>query len=320
MRARCTNSDNGPAAVTGRGYAVLAVLQTLGLLFLLGAAPDALADSDTVSVSESRPASPDGRVSVEMISGTLDVSGWNEDRVEVTGTLDRRFTLNVETAGDLVTVKVELPMKKHLHLHDAVCDLRVRIPSHGSITIQVVSAEAKIAGVSGAVEVESVSGGVNISGESKRVRAQVVSGDLDITGVGGRISAEAVSGNVSVESTGGEVEGTTVSGRVTVHGGPFERVTMEAVSGDTEFEGALTPDAEVDISNHSGTVDFALKGAEAGEFDVSTFSGDIHSDFGGSSHRTSKYAPGEEYHYTMGSGGPRISIEAFSGRVRLRKL
>jgi hypothetical protein len=287
---------------------------------LLAAAPGALADSDSRSVSESRPASPEARVHVETISGALDVSGWNDDRVEVTGTLDRRLKLNVETAGDLVTVQVEWPKKSRLHLHDAVCDLRVRIPSRGSLTVEVVSAEAKVTGISGAVEVESVSGGVNISGESKRVRAQVVSGDLAINGAGGRISAEAVSGSVTIESPGGEVEGTTVSGRVTVRGGPFERVTMEAVSGDIEFEGALTPDAEVAISNHSGTVDFALKGVQAGEFDVSTFSGDIRSEFGGSSHRTSKYAPGEEYRYTLGGGGPRISIEAFSGRVGLRKL
>jgi DUF4097 and DUF4098 domain-containing protein YvlB len=320
MRARCTNSDNGQAAVTGQGHTLLPILQTLGILFLLAATPGAGAASDDRSVNESRPASPEGRVSVEMISGTLDVSGWNEDRVGVTGTLDRRFTLTVETAGDLVMVKVELPKKKHLHFHDAVCDLRVRIPSRGSLTTQVVSAETKVTGISGAIEVESVSGGVTISGESKRVRAQVVSGDIEITGAGGRISAEAVSGSVTIESPGGEVEGTTVSGRVTMRGGPFERVTMEAVSGDTEFEGALTPDAEVDISNHSGTVDFALKGTAAGEFDVSTFSGEIRSEFGGDSHRTSQYAPGEEYHQTVGSGGPHISIEAFSGAVRLRKL
>jgi DUF4097 and DUF4098 domain-containing protein YvlB len=296
------------------------VLLTLGLLLPGAAAPGALAASDDRSVSESRPASPEGRVRIETISGTLDVSGWNEGKVEVTGTLDRRLTLTVETAGDLVTVQVEWPKKSHFQFRDVTCDLRVRIPSRGSLTVEVVSAEAKVTGISGAVEVESVSGGVNISGESKRVRAQVVSGDLEITGAGGRISGEAVSGSVTIQSTGGEVNGTTVSGRVTVRGGPFERVTMEAVSGDTEFEGALTPAAEVDISNHSGTVDFALKGEAAGEFDVSTFSGDIRSDFGGESHRTSTYAPGEEYRYTLGSGGPNITIEAFSGSVRLRKL
>ncbi len=68
---------------------------------------------------------------------------------------------------------------------------------------------------------------------------------------------------------------------------------------------------KVDISDHSGTVDFAVMGVPAGEFDVSTFSGDIRSEFGGNSHRTIKYAPGGEYHDTAGSGGPRISIEAF---------
>jgi hypothetical protein len=320
MGARCTDFDNGPAVLTSQRRAILAAWPTLGLLFLLGIATGALAGSDARSVSESRPASPDGRVRVETISGTLDVSGWDEDKVEVTGTLDRRLTLNVETSGDLVTVEVKWPKKPHFAFHDAACDLRVRIPSRGSLTIEVVSAQANTTGISGVVEVESVSGGVSISGNSKRVSAQVVSGDLEITGASGRISAEAVSGSVTIQSPGGEIEGTTVSGRITVRGGPFERVKLEAVSGATEFEGALVPDAEVDISNHSGTVDFALKGSLAAEFDVSTFSGDIRSEFGGTSHRTSNYAPGKEYHYTVGTGGPRISIEAFSGNVRLRKL
>lgn len=320
MRAHCTHTKDGRADFSGHGRTLGAVLGALGLMLLVAAAPAALAASDDKAVNESRPASPQGRVQVETISGTLDVSGWSEDKVEVTGTLDRRLTLVMETEGDLVTVRVEWPKKSHSHLREVTCDLVVRVPARGSLSIGVVSAEAKVAGISGTVDVESVSGGVSISGESKRVRAQVVSGDLEITGAGGRLSGEAVSGNVSIQSSGGEVEGTTVSGRVVVRGGPFERVKMEAVSGDTDFEGELTPDAEVEISNHSGSVDFALRGAQAGEFDVSTFSGDIRSDFGGSSHRTSKYAPGEEYQYTLGNGGPSISIEAFSGRVRLRKL
>jgi hypothetical protein len=320
MGTHFTDFQNGPTATPGQRHPIPATLRILGLLCLLLVAPRASADSDTQNVNESRPASPEGRVRVETISGTVDVSGWSEERVEVTGTLDRRFTLKVDTAGDLVTVEVKVPKKMHTGLHDAVCDLHVRMPSRGSLAIQVVSADVKVGGTSGAVEVESVSGGVDISGDSKRVTARVVSGDIEIAGTGGRISAEAVSGGITIQSPGGEVEGTVVSGRVTVHGGPFERVKLEAVSGDTKFEGELSPDAEVDISNHSGTVDFALKGAQAGEFDVSTFSGDIKSDFGGDSERTSKYAPGEEYHHTLGNGGPRISIDAFSGNVRLRKL
>jgi hypothetical protein len=306
-------------ALAGPRRAILAATRTLGLVAILTAVPCAFADKDARSVSESRPASPEGRVRVETVSGSLDVSGWSEDRVEVTGTLDTRATLTLESSGDLVSVTVEWPKKIHFQLHDAVCDLRVRIPARGSLQVQVVSAQTGITGIAGAVEVESVSGGVTISGDPKRVDAQTVSGRLDINAGAGRCKAEAVSGEVTIRAAGGEVEGSTVSGQITVGGGPFERVNLEVVSGDIEFEGKLTPDAEVDISDHSGSVDFTLQGQAAGEFEVSTFSGDIHSDFGGEPRRASKWAPGEEYKFTVGSGGPRISIDVFSGSVRLRK-
>ncbi len=319
MRTRNEKPGHGSALGAGCWFTIPAGLRVLGLLTLLVAAPGASADPDTRSVNESRAVSAEGRVQVETVSGTLEVSGWTEPRVEVTGTLDRRLTLALEGADDLVTVRVKWPEKPRRHIRDAVCDLKVRVPATGSLAIEVVSAGVKVSGISGALDVESVSGGVSISGGSRRVEAQVVSGDLDITGASGRISAEAVSGNVSIESSGGEVEATAVSGRVTVRGGPFERVDLEAVSGDTEFDGELAPDAEVDVSNHSGTVDFVLRGPSAGDFDVSTFSGDIRSEFGGDPHRSSKYAPGEEYHFTLGRGGPHIAIESFSGSVRLRR-
>jgi hypothetical protein len=319
MLALNTNSSRGPDAVTGRRHAIPATLQAVALVVLFAAASGARAESDARSVSESRPASSEGRVHIETLSGTLAVSGWSEDKVEVTGTLDRRATLTVETSGDLVTVKVEWPRKGMHGFHNCVSDLQVRVPARSALAIQVVSAETSISGVSGALEVESVSGNVNISGDSKRIEAKAVSGEIEVTAGAGRVSAEAVSGEVTIQAAGGEVDGSTVSGRVTLRGGPFERVSLEAVSGDTEFDGELTPDARVDISNHSGAVDFRLQGTPSGEFEVSTFSGDIKSELGGEAHRSSKWAPGEEYNQTIGSGGPRISIEAFSGTVRLRK-
>lgn len=319
MYTPITNSGRGPAPATGWRHAIPTGLPALGLLALLTGASAAQAKPEARSVSEIRPASAEGRVHVESLCGSLVVSGWSEDKVEVTGTLDRRATLTVETSGDLVTVSVEWPKKMHRFDDEAVSDLKVRIPARSSLAIDVVSAETSVDGISGAVDLNSVSGDVNISGDSKSIDAQVVSGRLDIKAATGRISAEAVSGEVTIQAPGGEVEGTTVSGRVTVRGGPFDRVRMEAVSGDTEFDGELTPGARVDISNHSGAVDFTFRGQPAGEFEVSTFSGSIKSEFGGEAHRSSKWAPGEEYNQTIGSGGPRIAIESFSGTVQLRK-
>jgi len=61
-----------------------------------------------------------------------------------------------------------------------------------------------------------------------------------------------------------------------------------------------------------------LPDSTSASFEISTFSGNIHSDFGGSVERTSRYTPGKRSEFSTGDGG-RVSVETFSGNVELKK-
>ena len=265
---------------------------------------------------------PDGLVRVETISGSIVVRGDSPGGVSVTGLIGEDLKFEISGTDRNVLVKVEWPERRfgRRHAEDQDCQLEVHVPSGASLEVESVSASIDASGVEGEVDVESVSGSIDIVGNPRALDVELVSGDLTLDVDTKRVSLEAVSGNVRARTGGGEFELELVSGNVVLSGDEFETVSIESVSGDIEFTGGLAPKAELEINNHSGDVEVGFRGDLSAEVDVNTFSGDIESELGGSSRRTDKYAPGEEYHQTIGGGSARVTIDAFSGTVRLRRM
>lgn len=272
--------------------------------------------------STAHPLSPNGRVRVETVAGALTVRGSDRADVSVEGTLADDLKLEVSgTEGDLL-VQVKWPKGRHRHWNsrDDECTLEIQVPASASLETESVSASVDVNGVNGETEIQTVSGDVKVAGNPERLDVEVVSGNITLDVGTQRVRLEAVSGDLRARIGGGEFEASVVSGDVVLEGEAFESVDVESVSGDIEFAGALNPKGEVEISSHSGDVDVALRGTVSAKVGVTTFSGSIRSELGGESERTSKYAPGEEYERTIGEGTGRVTIDAFSGTVRLRRI
>ena len=60
-----------------------------------------------------------------------------------------------------------------------------------------------------------------------------------------------------------------------------------------------------------------LAGKVAGQFDFSTFNGEIRNCFGPKSQRTSEYSPGRELRFTEGQGTARIRVKTMNGDIGL---
>ena len=67
----------------------------------------------------------------------------------------------------------------------------------------------------------------------------------------------------------------------------------------------------------SGVITLVIDSSLTASFDLSTFSGSIENQIGPEPRRTSKYTPGKELYFNTGSGGPSISLESFSGSIKL---
>ncbi len=260
-----------------------------------------------------------GTVEISNTAGSVVVTGWDRNEVEITGDLGKGTERLDFTKGDKVTrIKVVLPNRSY-HVDDT--DLIVKVPTGSTLSINTVSADITAQGVSGTQRLQSVSGDVRTQASGEDIECRTVSGDVHITGSGqkGLVSITTVSGDATATRIAGEVNGSTVSGNFTLGAGETTRSRLRSTSGDLAVTGQLSPDARVDIESISGDVRLDLTGPVGAEFEVSSFNGEIRNCFGPKPVRTDEYAPGREWRHKVGSGSARVRIKTLNGDIGICK-
>lgn len=283
------------------------------MLAVMAAAGVAHADR---TVNETRPLAADGRVEVSNVSGEVNVVGWTGDGVEITGTLDDGVKgLDIMSSRSRLSVEVEL---EHRTRNNGSAYLTLKIPVTANLEVETVSADISVDGVQGEVDLESVSGEIDVAGSPGSLEAASVSGDVVAAVTAGNAELESVSGDIIVRRATGRLETAVVSGNIEVETGTLDSFHADTVSGSIFCAAGPTDRARFSLETMSGKIDMVVAPNVDADFDIETYSGSIDNQIGPSPRRTDKYGPGKELRFTNGSGGARISIESFSGSVRLR--
>lgn len=244
---------------------------------LLGPLPPALAER---AIDESRPATGDGRVEIENVSGSIEVVGWDKDEVRVSGTVaDDVEKVAIATSGKVIEISVILPRNSH---HGSA-NLRIEVPRSSGVSVETVSADITLSELSGEIEAESVSGGIRVGGS--------------IT----EIEAESVSGDIEVRSTA-----------------TLDRGEFETVSGDLELSGALSASGRFSFESVSGDVVLDLPSGAGADLEVESFSGSIRGDVPSNERRSGSPGRGSAVEFSVGAGGGRVRVQTFSGDVEVR--
>jgi len=126
-----------------------------------------------------------------------------------------------------------------------------------------------------------------------------VSGDVEISGVSGRVHASAVSGDVRVKNVSGAVSASSVSGDV--------EVAVDRLEGGDDMK----------FSSVSGDVSVKLPASLDADVDMSSFSGDIKTDFA-LEVKTEKYGSRSSARGKIGEGSARLKMSSVSGDLSLR--
>jgi DUF4097 and DUF4098 domain-containing protein YvlB len=284
----------------------------LPLLAALAAGPVALAGTP---IEERAPADPAGQVEVSNTAGSVVITTWPRNEVEVTGTLgEGTERLEFSSSGKLTRVKVVLPRQSG---RVQGTELVLKVPAGSGLAVNTVSADVSAAGVRGSQRLLSVSGNIRTEAAAEDVECKTVSGNVKVTGSGqpGLLTVTTVSGDADLSRVAGEVNGNTVSGSFAVAMGDTTRSRLRSTSGDLGLRGRLAPDARIDFESISGNVRLDLEGPVGAEFDVSSFNGDIRNCFGPQPVRTSEYAPGRELRFREGAGTGRVRIKTLNGDI-----
>ncbi len=291
-------------------------LNLLVLCFLIGAG----SAWGGQTVDRTVAADHDAAIEIEILAGSISITGWDKNEIKITGTLgDDVEELRIEGERDHFEIEVKIPRGRDHGERDVDAVLEIWVPMGSGLEVETVSAPITVTGVKSWLKLSSVSGNLEASGAITEAELETVSGSIRLSGSNTVAEVESVSGGVDLEGVGRSVDVSTVSGTMTVKSGEVNRASFESVAGGIEFEGSLAEGGRLEAECHSCNVVLVLPASTSAVFDISTFSGNIDSELGGTVERPSRYTPGRQSEFSTGDGTGRVSVETFSGNVILKK-
>jgi DUF4097 and DUF4098 domain-containing protein YvlB len=266
-------------------------------------------------INQRATADPSGAVEISNVAGTVRVTGWDRNEVEVTGELgEGTERLEFAVVDKVTRVKVILPGRAN-NVDDT--DLVVRVPAASRLAVTTVSADIEVQDVTGAQRLQTVSADIRTEAAAEDVECKSVSGDVAVNGSGKKalVTITTVSGDAMALKVAGEVNANTVSGNLTLGLGETSRSRLRSTSGDLTMAAVLAADGRLDVESISGDVRLELHGPVNAEFDVTSFNGEIRNCFGPKAVSTSEYAPGKELQFREGQGTGRVRIKTLNGDI-----
>lgn len=272
-----------------------------------------------------RPLQPGGRLSVENMNGSVEITAWEKDTVEVVGTkfarsqdLLKQLQIDVVATPDAVRIRTVPPGGLHGNYGAKYV---IRVPARTELE--------RIATSNGQLRVEGITGPARLKTSNGSVRVSRLQGSLDVTTSNGRVEVRELAGPAVVHTSNGavdveEVQGsldiTTSNGRITARltkPEPQRPVRLESSNGSVELTMNELNDNPVRVRTSNSSVTMRLPASVNAQLSANTSNSNISSDFDVTTRGTLN-----KHHLegTIGRGGPLLSVSTSNGSIRLQKL
>ncbi|MGH8445141.1 MAG: DUF4097 family beta strand repeat-containing protein [Solimonas sp.] len=289
-------------------------LLSAGLLLAVLVAPAWARDemgmmSKNGPINEIRTLAADGTISVNNMTGTISVKGWDRNEVSISGTLGDDVE-KLDISGDAKTLSISVRHPSRLRGNVSETHLELRVPARAQLQLDAVSADISVAGTSGAITAKSVSGDVELNVGSGEINASTVSGDLRVRAPSFKTTLNSVSGDLFATGVRGSLKAETVSGELSIEGGSFRDISAQSVSGDMNLDISLEDTAKLTAETLSGDIELHLPKLPNAQLSMKTFSGELHNGFTGSDDGEIR-----KVSTTLGAGRGTIDLHTFSGDI-----
>ncbi len=253
----------------------------------------------------SYPQTPGGRLTVENFNGSVEVTGWDQNTVDVSGAkyaeseeLLRALKVDVSSASNAVHVKTVRPEReRHGNMGARFV---IRVPRQTLLD--------NVASSNGSLRVEDVEGDAHLSTSNGSVHLAKLRGNIDAHTSNGGVDVNNVNGRMSFRTSNGSIHGGKLSG-------DFQ---AETSNGGIDVELDSPPHHDVVARTSNGSVTLRLPDGASGDLHASTSSsGSVRSDF---QILTRGELSRHRIDGAIGSGGPRFELVTSNGNIRLLKL
>ncbi len=274
-------------------------------------------------------AHPGVRLTVETRNGSVEISGWDRNTVEVDGekfasTQEQLKEIRIDAqaaTADSVNVRTVMPEASGFHSNGGArytihvpkqAMLERIVSSNAHVTVSGVEGDARLHTSNGAIHTSRTQGALVAETSNSAIEIQDHRGDIEAHSSNGHIEAEATGGGFRAETSNSSIEATLKDPN------PGMPVKADSSNGHIHIrlEGAKLPPVKIDTSNSS--IELRLPPEAQAHIEAETSNGDITSDFGMTvppgSTRSKRRLEG-----SIGSGGPDMRLHSSNGSIRILK-
>ena len=271
-------------------------------------------------IEKSLDADPQGKLNIEVMSGTIKVVAWDKPMVRIEGKISGDSgELIFERKASAIRIEVE-PSKPGFWggWNNSEVNLLIKAPRQSQLIADGHSVDFNLIALDGSVRASTVSGDIDLDGGIGKIDLESVSGDINIKDAAGKLNLSSVSGDIRATATAKYFDAKSVSGDIKATIGMTERVELETVSGDIAVHLSLAEDARLDADTVSGDIDLSFENTDLNaSFDIETGpGGDINNHL--SDHKIKDQSPfASSLEFELGTGDAHLSLETMSGTIDL---
>jgi hypothetical protein len=306
-------------------------MRTRILLFPLAAALACLTGCDLEDIDIQRyqsdfhysyPLKPGGSLSIETFNGSVEITGWGEDTVDISGTkygpsedAAAALRIDVRNSPDSVSVRAVRPSGWR---NNVGAKFIIRMP-RTAILDRIVSSNGHIRTIEGvgparlrtsnsSIRVERLKGSLDAETSNSSIELLNVDGDARVVSSNGHIRAEGLQGSLDASTSNSGITARLSAGRL---------VRLETSNGSVDLTLPPTFSNDVHVSTSNASITLRMPFEPNARIMAHTNNASITSDF---SIRTSGTIGKDRLEGTLGSGGPLIDLATSNGGIRLSRM
>lgn len=271
------------------------------------------------------PLKPGGKIFLENFNGSIEVSGWDQDSVEINGTkyastpeLRDAIKIDIVTSGDSIQIRTIRPSERRGNMGAKYV---VKVPRRTELQ-RITSSNGSIRanGIEGFARLRTSNGAVRTANLRGDLEAQTSNGAVEVEKLDGNAVLKTSNGSVRAEGVRGSFEASTSNGGIRVHllsSEPGRPVKLETSNGGVELTLDAPNQNDIRASTSNGGITLHLPPSVGARVKASTSNSSISSEFDIRKEGTNSKTRLEGI---IGAGGPTLELGTSNGSIRLLKL
>ena len=265
-----------------------------------------------------------GRLSIESFNGSIDLSEWDQDTVDISGTkyapspeAADALRIEIDNSPDSVSIRAVRPAELR---GNRGARFTVKMPRHTVLDlVRTSNGQIQTNGGAGPTRFRTSNGAVRVHGFEGSLDAQTSNGALELTDVTGEVTARTSNGHIHADNLKGPLQASTSNGAITANlaAAGNRALRLETSNGSVDLTLPLKFNNDVRVSSSNGRITLHLPPELNARVLARTNNASVTSDF---EVRSQGETRRNRIDGVIGAGGPLLDLTTSNAAIRLLKM